>query len=280
MILKVFSNLCDSVILSFCGGVRAKTCSQALCASALFEKDRDSQQQGSNRLRLLLSDYSSQFCDCETTSGVMCTRKTQTYWSQSSSHHQEKKALERFYCCLQPPDGKVQRRLLSMKEERQQKQVVTRQIPVRYKGKKIFAMGVVKHYHRFPREAMCLTRAEQRRRITSLDLLAMLSLMQLRRPLAFFATKAHFWLMINLLSTRNSRCYMSVQSLAKVKINNIYCSPFINELAVPSQKAISFSSLGKVNVITQLKLVYTNEGKALSCQGELLQCPHDPQRNR
>lgn len=51
-------------------------------------------------------------------------------------------------------EGKLQRKLLNMKEERQQKQVVKREIPVRYKGKKIFAMGVVKHCHRFPGEAV------------------------------------------------------------------------------------------------------------------------------
>jgi len=47
-----------------------------------------------------------------------------------------------------------------------------------------------------------LTRGEQRRRITSLNLLAMLMLMQPRIPLAALATRAHCWLMANLLSTR------------------------------------------------------------------------------
>jgi len=46
-----------------------------------------------------------------------------------------------------------------------------------------------------------LTRAEQRGRITSLDLLVMLLLMQPRIWLAFQAASAHCWLMLNLLST-------------------------------------------------------------------------------
>jgi len=46
-----------------------------------------------------------------------------------------------------------------------------------------------------------LTRAECRGRITSLDLLAAVFLMHPRRPLAFLATRAHWWLMISLSST-------------------------------------------------------------------------------
>ena len=47
---------------------------------------------------------------------------------------------------------------------------------------------------------MCL-KAEWRRRITSLDLLASFFLMHPRIPLALMATRTHFWLMANLLST-------------------------------------------------------------------------------
>ena len=46
-----------------------------------------------------------------------------------------------------------------------------------------------------------LTSAEQRGRIISLDLLAMLFLMHPRTLLAFLATRAHCWLMADLLST-------------------------------------------------------------------------------
>ena len=48
---------------------------------------------------------------------------------------------------------------------------------------------------------MCLIRAEQKGRITSLDLLARLCLVQPRMPLDFFAARAHCWLMFNFLST-------------------------------------------------------------------------------
>jgi len=46
-----------------------------------------------------------------------------------------------------------------------------------------------------------LTRAEQRGRRTSLDLLATLLLMHPRIPLAFLATRAHWWLMVIFSST-------------------------------------------------------------------------------
>ena len=45
---------------------------------------------------------------------------------------------------------------------------------------------------------MCLTRAEQRGRIASLDLLEMLFLMQTRMLLACFAATVYCWLMDNL----------------------------------------------------------------------------------
>lgn len=52
-----------------------------------------------------------------------------------------------------------------------------------------------------------LTSAEQRGRILSLDLLAMLSLAQRRIPFTFFATRARFWLVFNLVSTRTRRAF-------------------------------------------------------------------------
>ncbi|XP_068782109.1 uncharacterized protein [Struthio camelus] len=51
-----------------------------------------------------------------------------------------------------------------------------------------------------------LIRAEERGRITSLDLLATLCLMHPRRPLAFLAARAHCCLMLN-LSTRTPRSF-------------------------------------------------------------------------
>ena len=44
--------------------------------------------------------------------------------------------------------------------------------------------------------------------ITSLSLRVTLLLMQPRRQLAFFATRAHFWLMFNRLSTRTLRSFL------------------------------------------------------------------------
>ena len=56
------------------------------------------------------------------------------------------------------------------------------------------------------------TSAEQRGRITSLSLLAILCLMQPRIPFTFFATRACCWLMFSLLSTRTPR-YFSAKLL-------------------------------------------------------------------
>jgi len=52
-----------------------------------------------------------------------------------------------------------------------------------------------------PAVQMCLTSSEQRVKIISLDLLAMVFLFQLRRLLAFIAMKVHCWLVVSLLST-------------------------------------------------------------------------------
>lgn len=54
---------------------------------------------------------------------------------------------------------------------------------------------------------MCLTRAAQAGRISSLGLLAIFCLMQPGIPLAFFARRAHCWLMVNLSPTRISRSF-------------------------------------------------------------------------
>lgn len=50
-----------------------------------------------------------------------------------------------------------------------------------------------------PALELCLTRAEQRERITSLNLLAMLFLMQTRRLPGFFAARVHRWLTVSLV---------------------------------------------------------------------------------
>lgn len=64
---------------------------------------------------------------------------------------------------------------------------------------------------------MSLTRAKEKGRITSLCPLATLFLMQSRRLLAFFATKAHCWLVVKSLSTRTPRSFctklLSIQSV-------------------------------------------------------------------
>lgn len=64
-----------------------------------------------------------------------------------------------------------------------------------------------------PALQVCLTRARQGWRITSLDLLAMLCLMQPRRLLAAFAARAHCRLLVNLVSTGIPR-YFSTKLLS------------------------------------------------------------------
>ncbi|KAK4809169.1 hypothetical protein QYF61_006427 [Mycteria americana] len=54
-----------------------------------------------------------------------------------------------------------------------------------------------------------LTSAELRGRITFLELLAVLYLMQPRIPLAFCAARAHYWLMFNLVPTRILRSFFA-----------------------------------------------------------------------
>lgn len=48
---------------------------------------------------------------------------------------------------------------------------------------------------------------EQRGRVTSLDLLATLLLMQLKIWLAFWSASAHWWLMLSFLSTNTPKCF-------------------------------------------------------------------------
>jgi len=62
-----------------------------------------------------------------------------------------------------------------------------------------------------PQPQKDLTSAEERRRIISLDLLAMLCLMQPWRLLAVFATRACFLVMVNLVSTRTPRALSAKQ---------------------------------------------------------------------
>lgn len=56
---------------------------------------------------------------------------------------------------------------------------------------------------------MCLTITEERERITSHDVLALLFLMQPRRPMAAFATTGHCWLMSNSVSTLTARSFFA-----------------------------------------------------------------------
>jgi len=51
----------------------------------------------------------------------------------------------------------------------------------------------------------CLTSAEQRARITSIDRLAVLVLLQPRIRFTYFATRAHCWLVLNLVSLRTPK---------------------------------------------------------------------------
>ena len=67
-----------------------------------------------------------------------------------------------------------------------------------------------------------LTSAEQRGRITSLNTMATLQLMQPRIPLTSFATGAHFWLTFNLVSTRTPESF-SAKLLYIWMVSNICC---------------------------------------------------------
>ena len=67
-----------------------------------------------------------------------------------------------------------------------------------------------------------LTEKLPKKTITSLDLLATLLLMHPRIPLAFLATRAHCWLMANLLSTRTPRSTeQSVYAMTKANAMSI-----------------------------------------------------------
>ena len=73
-----------------------------------------------------------------------------------------------------------------------------------------------------------LTSAEWRGRLTSLDLLATLLLMQPRQLLAAFAARAHCWLMASLLSTRSFSAKLrsiqsSPQSESEANTRNFFC---------------------------------------------------------
>ena len=63
---------------------------------------------------------------------------------------------------------------------------------------------------------------QEMERITSLELLAALLLIQLKMLLASFAARAHCWLMFNLLSTRNSRSF-SAELLPRQSASSLYC---------------------------------------------------------
>ena len=63
---------------------------------------------------------------------------------------------------------------------------------------------------------MCATNAEQRGRITSIGLLAMLLLMQPRMLLAASAARAHCWLVFNLVSNRTSKAFSTELLLGRL----------------------------------------------------------------
>jgi len=71
---------------------------------------------------------------------------------------------------------------------------------------------------------MCLTRAEYREGISSLDLLAMLLLKQLRRLLAAFVARTHCWLMFS-LSTRTSISSSKQRNCFPTSAPNLYWGP-------------------------------------------------------
>ena len=68
---------------------------------------------------------------------------------------------------------------------------------------------------------MCLIGFEYREKITSLDLLAMLCLMQPRRLLVFLAAKVHCWLMVNLVSIRSPRSF-SAKLLSSKLVSSLF----------------------------------------------------------
>jgi len=71
----------------------------------------------------------------------------------------------------------------------------------------------------------------QRKRITCLNLLAVLFLMQPRMLLAFFAVRTHCWLMFNLLSTRTSKSHS-----AELLSSHLASSMHWQNLALPFVK--------------------------------------------
>jgi len=68
---------------------------------------------------------------------------------------------------------------------------------------------------------MCLTRAEQRERIASFDLLATPCLIQLRRLLAFSTARTHCWIMSHLLLTRSLSSF-STKLLSSESASSFY----------------------------------------------------------
>lgn len=75
-----------------------------------------------------------------------------------------------------------------------------------------------------PEVQVCISRAEQRAMIISLGLLAMFLLMQPQMLLIFLDTRAHWWLMVNLLSTRIARPHLSSCFLVSWPTASTVCS--------------------------------------------------------
>lgn len=88
------------------------------------------------------------------------------------------------------------------------------------------------------------TSAEERSRITSLELLTTL-IMQPRMLLAFFAVNAHYWLMVNLMFTKTPRAcsakMLSRQSAASICWFMVSFLPKEQDFAVLESKSHSVS---------------------------------------
>jgi len=69
---------------------------------------------------------------------------------------------------------------------------------------------------------MCHTRAEQRGRITSFDVLAPLCLMHSRKLMSVFAMMAHCWLVFMMVPFRTPR-FISTKLLCSRLVLSLYC---------------------------------------------------------
>ena len=86
---------------------------------------------------------------------------------------------------------------------------------------------------------VCLTSAEQRGGVTSPDLLAVLCLMQPRRSLAAFGTRAHCCLVVNLVPTRTPRAFSAKLFRSWSAPSMYWCM----DLFLPRCRTLHFPSL-------------------------------------